>query len=78
MVSSGWFDRVYTAGFAYFVGEYTATRQSDRFGEGTLAGKRAMCMVSFNIYLTLQLFPSEQHILTHDTDWRTIDKHHTS
>lgn len=57
MVSSGWVDRVYAGGFAYWVGEYTPTRQSDRFGEGNMAGKRAMCMVRFYICFTLRLMP---------------------
>ncbi|EIE23280.1 flavo protein [Coccomyxa subellipsoidea C-169] len=43
---AGWVDRVYAAGFAYFVGERTPTRHFDKFGDGTLAGKRAMCMVT--------------------------------
>ncbi len=42
----GWFDRVYAGGFAYWVGEQSATRNGDRFGEGRMAGKRALCMVS--------------------------------
>ncbi|BDA50269.1 NAD(P)H dehydrogenase [quinone] 1 [Coccomyxa sp. Obi] len=45
-ILKGWVDRVYAGGFAYWVGEYTPTHQSDRFGEGTMAGKRAMCMVT--------------------------------
>ncbi|CAL8465225.1 g4760 [Coccomyxa elongata] len=45
-ILKGWVDRVYAGGFAYWVGEYTPTHQSDRFGEGNMAGKRAMCMVT--------------------------------
>lgn len=47
LMFSGWVDRVYAGGFAYWVGEYTPTHQGDRFGEGNMAGKRAMCMVRF-------------------------------
>jgi NAD(P)H dehydrogenase (quinone) len=42
----GWVERVYACGFAYGVGEHSETRWGDRFGEGTLAGKRAMLMVT--------------------------------
>ena len=39
-------DRVYSFGFAYGVGEQSETRWGDRYGEGTLAGKRAMLLVT--------------------------------
>lgn len=45
-ILKGWIDRVYTFGFAYGVGEHSETRWGDRYGEGTLAGKRAMLVVT--------------------------------
>ena len=45
-ILKGWFDRVYAYGFAYGVGEHSDTRWGDRYGEGTLAGKRAMLLVT--------------------------------
>ncbi|AVS74751.1 NAD(P)H-dependent oxidoreductase [Paracidovorax cattleyae] len=42
----GWVDRVYACGFAYGVGEHSDTHWGDRYGEGTLAGKRAMLVVT--------------------------------
>ncbi|MCS2160923.1 NAD(P)H-dependent oxidoreductase [Scandinavium sp. H11S7] len=45
-IMKGWFDRVYANGFAYGVGEHNETHWGDRYGEGTLAGKRAMLLVS--------------------------------
>jgi len=45
-IMKGWVDRVYAYGFGYGVGEHSARRWGDRFGEGTFAGKRAMLMVS--------------------------------
>jgi len=45
-ILKGWVDRVYACGFAYGVGEYSDTHWGDRYGEGRLAGKRAMLMVS--------------------------------
>lgn len=44
-ILKGWIDRVYAFGFAYGVGEHSETRWGDRYGEGTLAGKRAMLIV---------------------------------
>jgi NAD(P)H dehydrogenase (quinone) len=41
-----WIDRVYAYGFAYGVGEHSDTRWGDRYGEGRLAGKRAMLLVT--------------------------------
>jgi NAD(P)H dehydrogenase (quinone) len=43
---SGWFDRVYAYGFAYGVGEHNDRHWGDRYGEGTMAGKRAMLIVT--------------------------------
>ena len=45
-IMKGWIDRVYACGFAYGVGEHSETRWGDRYGEGTLAGKRAMLIVT--------------------------------
>jgi NAD(P)H dehydrogenase (quinone) len=45
-ILKGWVDRVYAYGFAYGVGEHSDQRWGDRYGEGTLAGKRAMLIVS--------------------------------
>ena len=45
-IMKGWVERVYACGFAYGVGEHSDKHWGDRFGEGTLAGKRAMLMVT--------------------------------
>lgn len=45
-IMKGWFDRVYAYGFAYGVGEHSDRRWGDRYGEGKLAGKRAMLLVT--------------------------------
>ena len=45
-ILKGWVDRVYAYGFAYGVGEHSETHWGDRYGEGTLAGKRAMLVVT--------------------------------
>lgn len=45
-ILKGWFDRVYAYGFAYGVGEHSDTHWGDRFGDGTLKGKRAMLIVT--------------------------------
>ncbi|KAI3327067.1 Flavodoxin-like protein [Xylariaceae sp. AK1471] len=45
-IMKGWFERVYSLGFAYGVGEYTDTRWGDRYGEGKLFGKRAFLVVT--------------------------------
>jgi NAD(P)H dehydrogenase (quinone) len=45
-ILKGWVDRVYAYGFAYGVGEHSDKYWGDRFGEGTLAGKRAMLLVT--------------------------------
>ncbi|WP_027579611.1 NAD(P)H-dependent oxidoreductase [Bradyrhizobium sp. Ai1a-2] len=45
-ILKGWVDRVYAYGFAYGVGEHSDRHWGDRFGEGTLAGKRAMLIVT--------------------------------
>ncbi|MCI3206046.1 MULTISPECIES: NAD(P)H-dependent oxidoreductase [Pandoraea] len=45
-IMKGWFDRVYAFGFAYGVGEHSDSHWGDRYGEGSMAGKRAMLMVT--------------------------------
>lgn len=45
-ILKGWVDRVFAYGFAYGVGEHSERRWGDRYGEGTLAGKRAMLIVT--------------------------------
>ncbi|UWU84829.1 NAD(P)H-dependent oxidoreductase [Bradyrhizobium yuanmingense] len=45
-ILKGWVDRVFAYGFGYGVGEHSDKRWGDRYGEGTLAGKRAMLMVT--------------------------------
>jgi len=45
-ILKGWVDRVHAYGFAYGVGEHSDTRWGDRYGEGTLAGKCAMLLVT--------------------------------
>lgn len=45
-ILKGWVERVYAFGFAYGVGEHSDARWGDRFGEGTMAGKRAMLVVT--------------------------------
>lgn len=45
-ILKGWVERVYAYGFAYGVGEHSDVRWGDRYGEGTLAGKRAMVITT--------------------------------
>lgn len=45
-ILKGWIERVYAYGFAYGVGEHSDTHWGDRYGEGMLAGKRAMLAVT--------------------------------
>jgi NAD(P)H dehydrogenase (quinone) len=45
-ILKGWVDRVFAYGFGYGVGEHSDQRWGDRYGEGTLAGKRAMLIVT--------------------------------
>jgi NAD(P)H dehydrogenase (quinone) len=45
-ILKGWVDRVYAYGFGYGVGEHSDRHWGDRYGEGTLAGKRAMLVVT--------------------------------
>lgn len=45
-ILKGWIDRVYACGFAYGVGEHSDSHWGDRYGEGNLAGKRAMLVVT--------------------------------
>ena len=45
-ILKGWVDRVYACGFAYGVGEHSDSRWGDRYGEGVMAGTRAMLIVT--------------------------------
>ncbi|KAJ3577715.1 hypothetical protein NPX13_g2855 [Xylaria arbuscula] len=45
-ILKGWFDRVYSLGFAYGLGEYSDTRWGDRYGEGKMQGKKAFLVVT--------------------------------
>jgi len=45
-ILKGWVDRVYACGFAYGVGEHSDRHWGDRYGEGAMAGKRAMLVVT--------------------------------
>lgn len=45
-ILKGWVDRVYANGFAYGVGEHSDQRWGERYGEGVMAGKRAMLVVT--------------------------------
>lgn len=45
-ILKGWVERVYAYGFAYGVGEHSDAHWGDRFGEGVMAGKRAMLVVT--------------------------------
>ncbi|PLZ03119.1 NAD(P)H dehydrogenase [Burkholderia sp. WAC0059] len=45
-ILKGWIDRVYACGFAYGVGEHSDSRWGNRYGEGAMAGKRAMLVVT--------------------------------
>ncbi|VVE54604.1 NAD(P)H dehydrogenase [Pandoraea iniqua] len=45
-IMKGWIDRVYAYGFAYGVGEHSDARWGLRYGEGSMAGKRAMLVVT--------------------------------
>ncbi|KWN09644.1 NAD(P)H dehydrogenase [Burkholderia territorii] len=45
-IMKGWVERVYAYGFAYGVGEHSDLHWGDRYGEGSLAGKRAMIVVT--------------------------------
>jgi NAD(P)H dehydrogenase (quinone) len=45
-ILKGWIDRVFAYGFAYGVGEHSDKRWGDRYGDGTLKGKRAMLVVT--------------------------------
>ena len=45
-ILKGWVDRVFTHRFAYGVGEHSDTKYGERFGEGTLAGRKALLSVT--------------------------------
>ncbi|KAI0521326.1 Ribosyldihydronicotinamide dehydrogenase [Xylaria bambusicola] len=45
-ILKGWFDRVYSLGFAYGLGEYNDSRWGDRYVEGKIQGKKAFLVVT--------------------------------
>lgn len=45
-ILKGWIERIYAYGFAYGVGEHSDSHWGDRFGEGSMAGKRAMVVTT--------------------------------
>jgi len=45
-ILKGWIDRVYAFGFAYGVGVHEGERWGDRYGEGTLTGRRGLLSVT--------------------------------
>ena len=45
-ILKGWVDRVFTYRFAYGVGVHDETHYGDRYGEGVLAGRRALLSVT--------------------------------
>jgi NAD(P)H dehydrogenase (quinone) len=45
-ILKGWVERVFAHGFAYGVGEHSDRRWGDRYGEGVMAGKRAMLVLT--------------------------------
>ncbi|MFI6943298.1 NAD(P)H-dependent oxidoreductase [Streptomyces sp. NPDC050418] len=45
-ILKGWVDRVFTYRFAYGVGEHSDVKYGERYGEGTLAGRRALLSVT--------------------------------
>lgn len=45
-ILKGWIERVYAYGFAYGVGEHSESHWGDRYGEGSMMGKRAMLVVT--------------------------------
>ncbi|KAI1609119.1 Ribosyldihydronicotinamide dehydrogenase [Exophiala viscosa] len=45
-ILKGWFDRVFSCGFAYGIGEHNDKHWGDRYGEGVFKGKRAMLVVT--------------------------------
>lgn len=49
-ILKGWFERVYSCGFAYGVGVHDETHYGDRFGEGVLEGKKAILNVTVGGY----------------------------
>ncbi|MGW4206408.1 NAD(P)H-dependent oxidoreductase [Lentzea sp. NPDC004789] len=45
-ILKGWVERVFTYHFGYGVGEHSDTKYGERYGEGTLAGRRALLSVT--------------------------------
>ncbi|MFD4404960.1 NAD(P)H-dependent oxidoreductase [Nocardia sp. NPDC058499] len=45
-ILKGWVDRVFTQHFAYGVGEHSDAKYGERYGEGTLTGRKALLSVT--------------------------------
>lgn len=45
-ILKGWIDRVFGNGFGYGIGSYDGPQRARRYGDGTLAGKRALVSVT--------------------------------
>lgn len=45
-ILKGWIDRVYACGFAYGTGKYGGKHWGNRYGDGTLKGKKAMLSIT--------------------------------
>ncbi len=45
-ILKGWVERVFSFGFAYGVGEHSDKKWGNRYGEGVMAGKRAMLLLT--------------------------------
>jgi NAD(P)H dehydrogenase (quinone) len=45
-ILKGWVDRVFAYGFAYGIGVHGGGKWGDRYGEGTLSGRRAMLTIT--------------------------------
>lgn len=45
-IMKGWVDRIFACGFAYGVGEHSDKKWGERYGDGTLKGKRAFLSVT--------------------------------
>ncbi|KAI0966601.1 Ribosyldihydronicotinamide dehydrogenase [Xylaria arbuscula] len=45
-ILKGWFERVWSYGFGYGLGEYNEKHWGDRYGEGKMLGKRAFLVVT--------------------------------
>ncbi|GAW11968.1 hypothetical protein ANO14919_013220 [Xylariales sp. No.14919] len=45
-ILKGWFERVFSLGFGYGIGEHSNTRWGDRYGDGKMLGKRALVVMT--------------------------------